>query len=79
MIPDANAGWLSSRLECGLSDSVDEELGRVTWHAAGRNVMLAVQQDMLVEYDVEMRSPIGIVAFLEGEGLTTSYVWWATD
>ncbi|KAF6253281.1 Metallo-dependent phosphatase-like protein [Scenedesmus sp. NREL 46B-D3] len=66
MIPDASAGWLSSRLECGLTDSVDEELGRVQWHAAGPNVMLAVQDDMLVEYDVEMRAPVGIVAFLEG-------------
>jgi hypothetical protein len=68
MIPDANAGWLSSRLECGVTASMDEELGRVQWQAAGPNVMLAVQDDMLVEYDVEMRSPVGIVAFLEGEG-----------
>jgi hypothetical protein len=67
MIPDANAGWLNSRLECGVTASMEEELGRVQWHAAGPNVMLAVQDDLLVEYDVEMRSPVGIVAFLEGE------------
>uniref|UniRef100_A0A383VZZ7 Calcineurin-like phosphoesterase domain-containing protein n=1 Tax=Tetradesmus obliquus TaxID=3088 RepID=A0A383VZZ7_TETOB len=66
VIPDPNAGWLSSRLECGLTDSMEEELGKVQWHAAGPNVMLAVQDDMLVEYDVEMRAPVGIVAFLEG-------------
>lgn len=35
--------------------------------AAGANVLLAVQDGLLVEYDMHMRAPLGLVAFLEGE------------
>jgi hypothetical protein len=30
-------------------------------------VLLAVQDGLLVEYDMQMRAPLGLVAFLEGE------------
>lgn len=67
MIPDAQAGWLTSRLECATTDSMDEELGRVQWIVAGPTVLLGVQCDLLVEYNTEMRAPVGLVAFLNGE------------
>jgi hypothetical protein len=38
----------------------------VQWLCAGPNVLLAVQDDLLVEYDMRMRAPLGLVAFLEG-------------
>lgn len=45
----------------------DEEAGgAVEWLPAGANVMLAVQDDLLVEFDMARRAPIGVVAFLEG-------------
>lgn len=65
LIPDANAGWLRSHLDCGITGSYDESSSGVQWMAAGPNVLLAVQQGMVVEYDLQMRSPVGVVAFLE--------------
>lgn len=59
------AGWLRSQLDCGLTQSYDESSGAVQWLVAGPNVLLAVQQGMVVEYDLQMRSPVGVVAFLE--------------
>lgn len=67
LVPDPRAGWLTSRLDCGITESADEEAGgAVEWLPAGANVMLAVQDDLLVEFDMARRAPIGVVAFLEG-------------
>lgn len=70
LIADSNAGWLCSQLDCSLDDNTNgngDSLKRVQWLCAGPNVLLAVQDDLLVEYDMRMRAPLGLVAFLEGE------------
>lgn len=67
LIADPNAGWLCSQLECSLDGSNGSGgSNAVKWLAAGPNCLLAVQDDLLVEYDMQMRAPLGLVAFLEG-------------
>jgi hypothetical protein len=61
LIASPNAGWLRSQLDCSL-----EAGSQTQWLCAGSNVLLAVQDDLLVEYDMQMRAPLGLVAFLEG-------------
>jgi hypothetical protein len=67
LIAESDAGWLCSQLDCSLqeADGAGGAKG-VQWLAAGPNVLLAVQDGLLVEYDMQMRAPLGIVAFLEG-------------
>jgi hypothetical protein len=36
---------------------------------AGGDVLLSEQDDMLIEYDAASRSPVGVVAFLEGRSV----------
>lgn len=59
---DPDDGWLCSKLDCKLGE--DNEF--VRWIPAGPAAMLAVQDDLVVEYDMEMAAPIGVVAFLKG-------------
>lgn len=76
LIADPNAGWLCSQLECGLDSSSGGSSSNgtggsdgskaVVWLPAGPNCLLAAQDDLLVEYDMQMRAPLGLVAFLEG-------------
>lgn len=61
LIASPNAGWLRSQLDCSLEAGTQTQ-----WLCAGSNVLLAVQDDLLVEYDMQMRAPLGLVAFLEG-------------
>lgn len=68
LIPDESAGWLRSQLDCGVTQSYQEAAGPVQWLVGGPNVLLAVQQGMVVEYDLQMRAPVGVVAFLEEGG-----------
>jgi hypothetical protein len=66
LIAESDAGWLCSQLDCSLQEDGASGAKGVQWLAAGPNVLLAVQDDLLVEYDMQMRAPLGIVAFLEG-------------
>jgi hypothetical protein len=72
LICDPSSGWLCSQLDCQLGGPVEgfaaggDGAGGVQWLPAGPNCLLAVQDDILVEYDMEMRSPAGVVAFLQG-------------
>jgi hypothetical protein len=64
LISDPDASWLWSAWECGL----DPVKNNVQWLVGGPNCLLAVQNGMLVEYDLGSQSPVGVVAFLnEGE------------
>jgi 3',5'-cyclic AMP phosphodiesterase CpdA len=91
LLCDPDAGWLCSRVECavgesvgGMASSLDEgggagatgEGGRVRWFPAGGDVLLALQDGLLVEYDLRSRAPVGLVAKLpattEGGGVSSS-------
>jgi hypothetical protein len=63
LVCDPSSGWLCSQLDCGLEG---EQQGAVQWLPAGPTCLLAVQGELLVEYDMETRSPVGLVAYLEG-------------
>lgn len=71
LLCDPAAGWLCSELDCVLPDegggdgSGSNGAPRVRCLPAGPNCMLAVQEELVVEYDMEMRAPVGLVAFLE--------------
>jgi hypothetical protein len=67
LVCDPSSGWLCSQLDCGLGEE-EGAGGAVQWLPAGPNCLLAVQGDLLVEYDMETRSPVGLVAYLEGRG-----------
>jgi len=72
-----DGGWLRSRVECGLAQgagaaaSLDEQAPgasqAVEWFAAGGDVLLALQDGLLVEYDLPSRAPVGLVAKLPEE------------
>lgn len=71
LICDPSSGWLCSQLDCQVVSAVEggaagDGATGVQWLPAGPNCLLAVQDDLLVEYDLEMRSPAGVVAFLQG-------------
>lgn len=64
LICDANSGWLCSQLDCDLQQQSDSG---VKWFNAGPTCLLSLQDDLLVEYDMQTRSPVGLVAFVEGK------------
>lgn len=73
LLCDPDAGWLCSRVDCdvagGMASSLDEAGGdgyggSVRWFSAGGDVLLALQDGLLVEYDLRSRAPVGLVAKL---------------
>ena len=78
LVCDPDAGWLCSAVDCGLSSSVGgagagagEEGGKsasTQWFPAGGNCLLALHDGgLLVEYDIETRAPVGLVADATGK------------
>jgi 3',5'-cyclic AMP phosphodiesterase CpdA len=83
LLCDPDAGWLCSRVECdvggdvvgGMASPVEGAAagaaaaasGRVQWFPAGGDVLLALQDGLLVEYDLRSRAPVGLVAKLPAE------------
>lgn len=83
LLCDPDAGWLCSRVDCDVGESVGgmaSTLGEgqgagaagagngngngVRWFPAGGDVLLALQDGLLVEYDLRSRAPVGLVAKL---------------
>lgn len=62
VICDPAAGWLCSQLTCRVGESSEY----VRWIPAGADAILAVQNDMVVEYDLRSAAPVGLVALLKG-------------
>lgn len=66
LICDPSAGWLCSQVECSVDDSQLSSAidlpPAVTWLNAGPGCMLAVQDEIIVEYDTRCMSPIGLVS-----------------
>lgn len=60
LLCDTASGWLCSQIDAKIGDA-DAAPG-VTWLPAGPNVMLALQANLLVEYDMEMAAAVGVVA-----------------
>lgn len=58
MVCDPEKGWVCAELTCDLDERGKP---RATWLPAGPHSLLAVQGNLLVEYDPEMQSPIGVV------------------
>ncbi|KAG1676127.1 hypothetical protein FOA52_004967 [Chlamydomonas sp. UWO 241] len=62
LLCDPSAGWLCSKIdgqadtECDFTDN-----DFIKWLPVGSKSILALQDDMLVEYDVALRSPVGVV------------------
>ena len=59
MLCDPNAGWVCSKIPDEGFIGKDNEW--VTWHPVGPKTILATQDGLLVEYDINTSSPIGIV------------------
>lgn len=74
LVCDPAAGWLCSSLDCGLSSDLGEaEVGALAtrWFAAGPGCLLALHDGkLLVEYDMETRAPIGLVADASGKDVS---------
>ncbi|PSC75593.1 calcineurin-like phosphoesterase [Micractinium conductrix] len=65
LICDPAAGWLCSKVDCPVPDDAEftplDLSPPVTWLNAGPGCMLAVQDEIIVEYDTRSMSPIGVV------------------
>jgi len=57
LLCDPSAGWLCSKLDCTLGE--DSEF--VQWFPVGRRTILALHDDLLVEYDLATSSPTGLL------------------
>jgi hypothetical protein len=83
LICDPAAGWLCSKVDCTVDgdDAAAAAIDApppVTWLNVGPDSMLAVQDEIIVEYDVRAMAPIGLVcmdlpddcsvALVDGEG-----------
>lgn len=58
LLCDPSKGWLCSQWDCSLG----QDGYGVKWYVAGPNTLLALQDGLLVEYDLAMQAPIGVVA-----------------
>lgn len=65
LICDPAAGWLCSKVDCPVPEDAEytplDLSPPVTWLNAGPNCMLAVQDELIVEYDTRSMAPIGMV------------------
>ncbi|CAG9466893.1 unnamed protein product [Pedinophyceae sp. YPF-701] len=58
LLCDPSDGFLCGRSSCAIG----EELGGVTWLPAGGDVMLAVQDEHLIQYSVRAQAAVGAVS-----------------
>lgn len=65
IIVEPGAGWLCSQLDCQVGGGGPGQ--GVSWLPAGRNCLLAMHDGLLLEYDMAMRAPLGLVAYVDGE------------
>lgn len=66
LICDPSAGWLCSKVDLLAGDgnssaAAMDQPAPVTWLNAGPGRMLAVQDEIIVEYDTRSMSPVGVV------------------
>eukprot|EP00898_Chlorokybus_atmophyticus_P003927 jgi/Chlat1/4535/Chrsp29S08895 len=59
LLCDPSKGYLCGRTECSI---IGENIEGVMWFPAGPSCMLALQDELLVEYNTRWRAPIGVVA-----------------
>ncbi|KAI8474051.1 MAG: Metallo-dependent phosphatase-like protein [Monoraphidium minutum] len=72
LVCDPTVGWLCSDIDEGLSSGVGAAgRGPTRWFPAGKGVLLALHEGaLLVEYDMETRSPVGLVADATGKDVS---------
>lgn len=71
LVCDPDAGWLCSSVDGGEGSADGSRESGTKWFAAGPGVLLALHGEaLLVEYDMETRAPIGLVADATGKDVS---------